>query len=311
MYSEMVSSNSDLENAERQGNSDIALLHQRAAYTYITSAITGILFTATITLLPQYWVDYNINGVLNPFVDLIIGVVFFVCYVCWSVWATHGDTPSTAVLLQELYFVMTRAPMNMTMVTFSLRAKAVVSCITLIASNFLGVLTGLAIYKEAVTMPDYDAVGQMTFENTLLSHNTTMFFVVFVIFIDGMLTNQCYLGFQTERRMYPRYDHDNSMKLAPYRAAFQAVIAMFTVPLMGGLLNFEYVWATAIVSKNLGDTEIFTGMMFVGSLCALLVSWLIYIFPFIQPYIKHMRRDIGAGQYAAVEMTEPTTTKKR
>jgi len=280
-----------------QANAEVSTLIEKSLYTLISSTLLGIINTATLLWFPLLFSAYNLGGVLAPTTVLIMGFILYQTYVCWTMLCNHADVPSTSMLLQEMMFVMQRTPINLTKETFWLRIQAFATRGLLIACNIFGTTLGIYIVtlrKGTIidTNTDKSNIGQPEFDNDLLSHDTMMFAVAAQEFIRSLVNIHCYLGSKTELRIWPKYDHDQWVAQSPYKAGIEAAIAMFTIPLTGGFVNYEYVWATAMVSGSPKDTGIFSGMLIVGSMLALLVSWLMYTFPKFQNMLTYKRFDL-------------------
>jgi hypothetical protein len=288
--------------SDLQADLEIVQLPQRVIYTLIACIINGMFNTGIIIWFPLIFSTYNIGGNLSPITMLIMAIAIRQVYVCWTVWCNHADVPSTGMLLQEMMFVMQRAPLDRTWHTLTLRAKSICICISLIIVNWLGTAIGILIISQRQgtiedTLIGKSNIGQAKFDNPLMTYNTTLFFVAAISFFTDLININCYMGAATEGRIWAKWDHTDALLQSPYKADTQAILAMVTVPLMGGLVNYEYIFGTAIVSGTIGDTGIFFAMLLVGSLLALLVSWLMYTFPKLYLYLAHKRYDTLASMY--------------
>lgn len=306
----------DVASSEIQSDLELSQIAQQSVYTFIWNTALAIIKCSALIYFPIIFTDYNVNSVLNPVVLYIICYVIKEAEVCWSVWCGFGDIPTVTTLVQEMFFVMTRAPMEFSKSAFKLRFNVILTRAILMAVVVLSTALGIFIVSDrGATLQDsntgIDNVGQMTFRTTLFTWNTGLFVVAFAEFIISQITNTRYLGIKTEGRIWPKFDHELSIQLAPFRANAQSALNMFSIATWGGFLSYEFVLGTAIVSRNLGDTGTFVGMLIVGSMMSVLISWIIYMFPFLQNWIMWKRTSLLNSNYARVEQTEMTEKRTR
>jgi len=286
----------DLKLTQEQADYELDQLLPQSIYTLIATTINGMVKAAVLIWFPLLFSAYNVGGVLNP---ITVGLMVFVCYtfdVFWMKLCGHADLPSVSMLIQEMWFILYRVPYVASWPSLTLRLKAMATRYVTFAFTVFGTTLGIYIVTlregNAVdTNTSQSNVGQPLWDNSLLSHGTMIFVVGAMEFSRSLTNHRVYLGPEVTKRVWPMYDRANYIKLSPYKASMEAAIAMFTIPLTGGFVTYEWVFATAMVTRQSSDTDLFTGMLIVGTTMALIVSWLMYTWPKISNYLMHKRTD--------------------
>lgn len=289
----------DLKNTELQADYELKYLPQQVVYTFLAAAINAMVKGASLIWLPLLFAPYNTGGIINPITVLCIVYINYVFDTMWMKWCGHADLPSVSMLIEELCFVWYRVPYTGSWSALTLRVKISVIKWVLSITTVCAYMTGVYIVtlREGTlsdTNTSQDNVGQPKWDNTLLSHGTMMFVVALIGFVKSFTNHRVYLGAEIPKRLWPSFDVDKFIKLSPYKAAVDAAIAVFTIPLTGGWISFEWVFATAAVSRKSSDTDLFTGLLIVGTALSLLVSWFMFTWPSLTSWLTNLRADLMA-----------------
>lgn len=259
----------------------------RGIFTFIASFIVGFITVAALVLFQLIFAAYNIGSVLNPVTIVFIVYVFYITQLLFSQYLGFGDVPSVQTLVHNVLFVLYRAPTSDVNVGFFVRVKAIVLNFVLTCLIVFGVTLGIEIFTlrggtslDSVT--NNSNIGQPRLDNFLLDRSSTLFMIAAVQFALGMLTATGYLGTDPEHQYWPASDAQKFADIAPLKAAAQAAYAILTIPLMGGFITYEWILATAMVSRSAGDLWLYVGMMITGDLLCMLVCWVGYAVPVVR-----------------------------
>lgn len=289
--------NSIIEASTKQADAEVKQLHRYGVSSFLAAFVVWLLKTFTLVTIPVLFGIYTTADVLNPNVIMIISFIVFQVDQVWSLLCDNIDVPSPSTMVQEMLFVFYRAPVTDISTAIWFRVWAFVTRIWTASLVVFGATFAVWVVTQRNatgldTVTGKNNVGQPIFDNALMDRGTTLFFVAAIEFIRSMITCSVYLNQKPDMRIWPRFDHKEFKSLSYYKAGAEAAIAMFTIPVFGGFVTYEYVLATAMVAGEAGDTGLFIGMMVVGSMLAMLLSWATYMMPFLRDFLSHARHDL-------------------
>lgn len=250
---------------------------------FVAAIIIGAAQCLIITAIPDIYASYNnVSGIRDPSTMLLVGLSLFAVYVCWAVFTEQADVPSANGHIIDSLYVFYRAPMSREgwynrLAALFIRVAWAVAVVT---GTALGILFASQRNPTALSAnTGVDNVGQPVFENALLTHGNTIVLIAMFEIVRSVIRINVVLGNDRTYHYWPSWDHSNFKQVAPYSAALEAAFAFVTLPVLGGLVSWQYVLGSAIAAQQTGDTGLFVLCLFIGDIIGVVFSWFLYVFP--------------------------------
>lgn len=252
-----------------------------SGYLLVSSFIIGAARTWIVAVLPQVYAQPL--QVIQPNTLLLVGLLMYGVLMSWAAMDQLSDVPSFSAWFLDVLWVFYRTP---TAHQGYPRLAALITRFAYAAATLFGVtlgIYGVSVFGATSGVPNVGGsfIGQPFLVSAFFTRGNALAFVFFIEFVRSLVHLNTSLGNDPAFRFWPRYDHVALKVIAPYTAALETSVAVVSLLVFGGLASWDFVLGTAMVSGNKGDTGYFVGMLFAGNMAAFVLSYALYVFPWL------------------------------